>query len=104
MLTSADKEVGSKKGPKHADVINEWSLTKIQQSKMLVRCQLFGDLFLFGLVWQYSINQNQCNKGRFKPWLLTCSSNIPLSLPSFTVSALKKELNFCNGYLILLYY
>ena len=26
MLTSADKEVGSKKGPKHADVINEWSL------------------------------------------------------------------------------
>ena len=28
-------------------------------------------------------------------WLLTCS----LSLSSFTGSALKRELNFCNGYL-----
>ena len=27
---------------------------KIQQTKMLVTCQRFGDLFLFGLVWQYS--------------------------------------------------
>ena len=33
---------------------------------MLVTCQRFGDLFLFGLVWQYSTNQNQYNKGRFK--------------------------------------
>ena len=39
---------------------------KIQQTKMLVTCQRFGDLFLFGLVWQYSSNQNQYNKGRFK--------------------------------------
>ena len=28
---------------------------KIRQTKMLVTCQRFGDLFLFGLVWQYSI-------------------------------------------------
>ena len=28
--------------------------TKIQQTKMLVTCQRFDDLFLFGLVWQYS--------------------------------------------------
>ena len=40
--------------------------SKIQQTKMLVMCQRFGDLFLFGLVWQYSTNQNQYNKGRFK--------------------------------------
>ena len=40
--------------------------TKIQQTKMLVMCQSFGDLFLFGLVWQYPTNQYQCNKGRFK--------------------------------------
>ena len=33
-----------------------------------------------------------------------CSSNIPLSLPSYTGSALKRELNFCNGYLSLLYF
>ena len=26
---------------------------KIQQTKMLVTCQRFGDLFLFGLIWQY---------------------------------------------------
>ena len=39
---------------------------KIQQTKMLVTCQRFGDLFLFGLVWQYSTNQNQYNEGRFK--------------------------------------
>ena len=27
-----------------------WSYAKIQQTKMLVTCQRFGDLFLFGLV------------------------------------------------------
>ena len=27
---------------------------KIQQTKMLVTCQRFGDKFLFGLVWPYS--------------------------------------------------
>ena len=39
---------------------------KIYQTKMLFTCQKFGDLFLFGLVWQYSTNQNQYNRGRFK--------------------------------------
>ena len=39
---------------------------EIQQTKMLVTCQRFGDLFLSGLVWQYSNNQNQYNIGRFK--------------------------------------
>ena len=79
---------------------------KIQQIKMLVMCQRFGDLFLFGLVWQYSTNQNQYDKGKckIKSWLLTCSSNITLSLHSYTGSALKRELNFCNGYLSLLYF
>ena len=28
--------------------------SKIQQTKMLVTCQRFCDLFLFALVWQYS--------------------------------------------------
>ena len=40
--------------------------SKIQQTKMLDMLKRFGGLFLFGLVWQYSTNQNQCNKGRFK--------------------------------------
>ena len=48
---------------------------KIQQTKMLVRCQLFGDLFLFGLVWPYSSNQKNIIKVCSKSLLLTCSSN-----------------------------
>ena len=41
-------------------------VSKIQQTKMLVMCQRFGDLFLFGLVWRYSSVQTKYNKGRFK--------------------------------------
>ena len=35
---------------------------KIQQTKMLVTCQRFGDWFLFGLVWQYSLIQKNIMK------------------------------------------
>ena len=35
---------------------------KIQQTKMLVTCQRFVDLFLFGLIWQYSSNQKNIIK------------------------------------------
>ena len=71
---------------------------------MLVRCQLFGDLFLFGLVWQYSLIQKNIMKVGSKPRLLTSFSNITLSLPSLYFSESKRELNFCNGYLSLLYF
>ena len=57
-----------------------YSLPKIQQTKMLVTCQRFWDLFLFGLVWQYSSVQKNIIKVGSKSWLLTCSSNITLSL------------------------
>ena len=43
-----------------------WGKAKIQQTKMLVTCLRFGDLFLFGLVLQCSTNQEQYNKDRFK--------------------------------------
>ena len=76
---------------------------KIQQTKMLVMYQRFVDLFLFGLVWQYSSVQTKYDKGRFKV-RATCSSNITLSLPSYTGSALKRGVKFCNGYLSLLYF
>ena len=79
-------------------------LPKIQQTKILVRRQIFGDLFLFGLVWQYSSIQKNIMKVGSKPWLLTCISNITLSLPSLYFSESKRELNFCNGYLSLLYF
>ena len=39
---------------------------KIQQTKILVTCQRFDDLFLFRLVWQYFSVQRKHNKGRFK--------------------------------------
>ena len=48
--------------------------TKIQQTKMLVTCQRFGDWFLFGLVWPYSSNQKNIIKVGSKSMLLTCSS------------------------------
>ena len=41
-------------------------LAKIQQTKLLVTCQRFCHLFLFGLDWQYSLVQTKYNKGRFK--------------------------------------
>ena len=47
-------------------LVNTALQSKIQQTKMLVTCQRFGDLFLFGLVWQYSSVQTKYNKGRFK--------------------------------------
>ena len=50
-------------------------VAKIQQTKMLVTCQRFGDWFLFGLVWPYSSNQKNIMKVVSKSLLLTCSSN-----------------------------
>ena len=76
---------------------------KIQQTKMLVTYQRFDNLFLFRLFWQYSSVQTKYNKGRFKV-MATCSNNIILSLPSYTGSALKRELKSYNGYLSLLYF
>ena len=71
---------------------------------MLVRCQRFGDWFLFGLVWQYSSIQKNIIKVGAKSWMLTCSCHITLSLPFYTDPDSKRELNFCNGYLSLLYF
>ena len=72
---------------------------------MFVTCQRFGDLSLLGLVWKYSSVQTKYIKGRFKVMrLLTCSRNINLSLSSYTGSALKRELNFRNYYISLLYF
>jgi hypothetical protein len=76
--------------------------TKIQQTKMLVTCLVI----CFYLGWSGSILQFRQNiiKVGSNSWLLTCSSNKTLSLPSYTGSALKRELNFCNGHLSLLYF
>ena len=69
---------------------------------MLVTCQRFGDLFLFGLVWQYSSVQTKYNKRQVQShgYLLAAV----IYVPSYTGSALKRELYFCNCYLSLLYF
>ena len=69
-------------------------LPKIQQTKLLFTFQMFGDLFLFGLVWQYSSVRTNYNKGRFK----------------VMATYLQQQYNFepifihCNGYLSRLYF
>ena len=77
---------------------------KYSRLRCLLRVK--GLMIGFYLGWSGSILQirtNMINIGS-KSWLLTCSSNITLSLPSYTVSALQRELKFCNGYLSLLYF
>ena len=77
-----------------------------KQNYSRLRCLLcFKGFVIFGLAWQFSSVQSKYDKGRFKvTWLLTCSSNITLSLASYAGSALKRELDFCNDYLSLLYF
>ena len=77
---------------------------KLQQTKMLVTYQRWWFVFIWaGLTVFFSLEKNIIKVGS-KSWLLTCSTNITLSLPSYTGSALKRKLNFCNGYLSLLYF
>ena len=63
-------------------------------------CQRF--VICFHLGWSGSILQIRAKmiKVGSKSWLLTCSSNISLSLPSYNVSALQRELNFLTGILV----
>ena len=78
--------------------------SRTQQTNMiLVTCQ--GLVICFYLGWSGSILQFRRNmiKVGSKSWLLTCSSNITLSQPSYTGSE-ERELNFCNSYLTLLYF
>ena len=84
--------------------IPDASFQKYSRLRCLLRVQ--GLVICFYLGWSGTIlqfRQNIITVGS-KSWLLTCSSNIILSLPSYTGSALKRELNFCNSYLSLLYF
>ena len=72
--------------------------------KCLLRVKGLGICFYLG--WSGSILQFRQNRIKVgsKSWLLTCSSNITLSLPSYIDSALKRERTFCNRYLSQLYF
>ena len=85
------------------DLVKGWA-QKYNRLRCLLRAK--GLVFRFYLGWSDSIRQFRQNMIKVGPksWLLTCRSNITLSLPSYTESALKKELSFCNGYLSLLYF
>ena len=85
-------------------VINDQWDQKYSRLRCLLRVKALAICFYLG--WSGSILQFRQNiiKVGSKSWLLTCSSNITLSLPSYAGSALKRELNFCNGYLSLLYF
>ena len=77
---------------------------KYSRLRCLLRAK--GLVICFYLGWSGSIlqfRQNIIMVGS-KSRLLTWSSNITLSLPSYSGSAVKRELNFCNGYLSLLYF
>ena len=75
-----------------------------EQKYSRLRCLLRvkGLVICFYLGW--SSVQTKYSKVRSKSRLFTCSSNITLSLTSYTDPALKRELNFCNSYLSLLYF
>ena len=79
-----------------------------RQKYRRLRCSLHvkGLVLCFYLGWSGSILQFRQNiiKVGSKSWLFTCSSNVTLSLPSYTGSDLKRELNFWRGYLSLLYF
>ena len=70
--------------------------TKIQQTKVK------GLVICFYLGWSGSILQFRQNiiKVGSKSWLLTCRSNINLSLPSYNGFALKRELIFATAILV----
>ena len=93
--------------PKGQEISKENCLVLYQKYSRL-RCLLhvLGLVIGFYLGWSGSTLQLRQNfiKVGSKSWLFTCSSNITLSLPSYTGSALKRELNFCNDYLSLLYF
>ena len=61
-------------------------------------------MICFYLGWSDSILPIRTNiiKVGSNSSLVTYTSNITLSLPSYAGSALKRELKFCNGYLSLL--
>ena len=74
---------------------NTWYVVlcqKYSRLRYLLRVKGWVIFILFLLVLQYSSVQTKYNKATY------------LSLPSYTGSALKRKLNFCNGYLSLLYF
>ena len=93
---------------RHMHKTNHAFLHQRGQKYSRLRCLLRvkGLVICFYLGWSGRILQfrQKIIKVGSKSWLLTCSSNITLSLPSYTGSALKRKLNYCNIYLSLLYF
>ena len=73
---------------------------KYSRLRCLLRVK--GLVICFYLGWSGSILQFRQNmiKVVSMSWLLTCSSNISLKIPSYTGSALKREVNFVTAILV----
>ena len=87
-------------------IIYRYVCNRQKYSRLRCLLRVKGLVICFYLGWSGSTLpiRNNIIKVSSKSWLLTCNSNITLSLPSYTGSALKRELNFCNSYLSLLYF
>ena len=75
-------------------------MQKYSRLRCLLRVK--GLVICFYLRWSGSTLQFRQNiiKVGSKSWLLTCSSSITLSLPSYTDSAMKRELIFVTTILV----
>ena len=97
-------EEGSSRSKRFVTSIGNTGNQKYSRLRCLWRVK--GLVTCIYLGWSGSIllfRQNTIKVGSMS-WLLTCSSKITLSLPSYTGSAFKRELTFCNSYLSLLYF
>ena len=95
-----DANVGSVEFQVKLDQKVQFSRDSQRQKYNRLRCLLVL-VICFYLHWSGNTLPIRTNiiKVGSKSWLLTCSSNIILSIPSYTGSSLKRELKFCNGYL-----
>ena len=100
---SVKRRVGISINQTHIKLENRHN-PKYSRLRCLLRVK--GLVICFYLNWSGSTLQFRQNiiKVGWNSWLLTCNSNTTLSLPSYTGSTLKRELNFCKGYLSLLYF
>ena len=92
----------------HSNQNQIMSILIYSQEYSRLRCLLILKVLVicFYLGWSGSTLPIRTNiiKVGSKLWLLTCSSDITLSLPSYIGSDWERELNFYKGYLSLLYF
>jgi hypothetical protein len=77
---------------------------KCSRLRCLLHVKVLMICFYLGLSGSILRFRRNIIKVGLKSWLLTCRSNITLSLPLYTGSVLKREPKFCNSSLSQLYF